>query len=195
MFKSNNKMSPCASRNWERIKMRLGYKCAVSGCNCTTNLQLDHIKPLTKKFDVKSRLSCKWVNLIEEVDKCQFLCPYHHKEKTYNEDWEDIQYKKREFIHESELVWNPLLDEWMQTVEFDLHKKEGKECYEEMTYLAKLKNISVEQLYKEAKLYSIELFRNMEKYEEFWTKNYPSMWERRDEIKQKLKEIKEGGLT
>jgi hypothetical protein len=79
----------------------------------------------------------------------------------------------------------------MQTVKFDIHKKEGKECYEEMIHLAKLKNIPFEQLYKEAKLYAIELFRNMEKYEEFWAKNYPSIWKKKDEIKQKLKEIKE----
>tara|TARA_S200000501_G_scaffold188407_1_gene177215 strand:+ start:237 stop:821 length:585 start_codon:yes stop_codon:yes gene_type:complete len=185
----NKKMNPNMSKNWEKIKMRLGYKCAVSGCNCTTNLQLDHIKPLTKKFNVTSKLSCKWVNLVEEVDKCQFLCQQHHKEKTYNEDWKDIQYKRREFIHESELVWNPLLGEFMQTVTFDLHKKGGKEFYEEMTDLAKLKNISVEEAYKEAKLYGIELFKNMEKYEEFWVKNYPDIWEKRDEIKQRIKKM------
>ena len=70
-------------KNKEKVWLVLGNKCSI--CGCRDNLQLDHIDPLTKKFDVKSRLSCKWVNLIEEVDKCQFLCPYHHKEKTYNE--------------------------------------------------------------------------------------------------------------
>ena len=91
-------MTPCAAKNWDRIKLRLGYECAEPGCNCTENLQLDHKNPLTKKFDVKSRLSCKWVNLIDEVDKCQFLCEKHHYKKTRNEDWGVIQYKRKECI-------------------------------------------------------------------------------------------------
>ena len=95
MTMPNKKMNPYKSKNWEKIKMRLGYKCAVSGCNCTTNLQLDHIKPLTKKFDVKSRLSCKWVNLVEEVDKCQLLCPECHFNKTKNEWLDGTLYEKK----------------------------------------------------------------------------------------------------
>tara|TARA_A100000164_G_C21776379_1_gene708805 strand:+ start:273 stop:968 length:696 start_codon:yes stop_codon:yes gene_type:complete len=148
MSKSNNKMSPCASRNWERIKMRLGYKCAVPGCNCTVNLQLDHIEPTTKSFDVKSRLSYKWVNLIEEVDKCQFLCPYHHKEKTYNKDWETIQVKKKEFMYVSHR-FDPILQEHMCDITIDQNKKDGRAYIKFVEYIAKKKGVDFWDIVKE----------------------------------------------
>ena len=134
-------MTPCAAKNWDRIKLRLGYECAEPGCNCTENLQLDHKNPLTKKFDVKSRLSCKWVNLIDEVDKCQFLCEKHHDKKTRNEDWEVIQYKRKECIW-LDFSYNPLLDEHQMHFTLDIHKKTGKKLYKILCKISEDQNCS-----------------------------------------------------
>ena len=109
--------------NWFRVVNRLGGKCAR--CGCTENLQVDHKDPREKVFEVKSRLSYKWVNLIDEVDKCQLLCKPCHKDKTYNEDWNIIKEKKQEFIHVKN-TYLPLFDENNLTISIDTSKKNGR---------------------------------------------------------------------
>ena len=69
-------MNKVTENNWFWIVQRLGGKCAR--CGSIENLQVDHIDPRSKKFEVKSRLSYKRIKLIEEVDKCQLSVSYTH---------------------------------------------------------------------------------------------------------------------
>lgn len=62
----------------------LGGKCVE--CGTTEDLQIDHIDPKTKSFNMsqyfsKARLSEAYA----ELDKCQILCHPHHIEKTVSE--------------------------------------------------------------------------------------------------------------
>ena len=61
----------------------LGGKCVV--CGTTHNLQFDHIKREGKKYEISTKLTNKWDNLKEELDKCQLLCAPCHLEKTASE--------------------------------------------------------------------------------------------------------------
>jgi hypothetical protein len=67
----------------------LGGKCVV--CGTTHNLQFDHIKREGKKYNITEKLTIKFDNLKEELDKCQLLCVPCHLEKTAKE-WADITY-------------------------------------------------------------------------------------------------------
>jgi 5-methylcytosine-specific restriction endonuclease McrA len=60
----------------------LGGACVI--CGTTEHLQVDHINPADKSFEIKSRLSVK--NNKAELDKCQLLCRRHHLEKTAREN-------------------------------------------------------------------------------------------------------------
>ena len=68
----------------------LGGKCVV--CGTTHNLQFDHIKREGKKYNITEKLTIKFDNLKEELDKCQLLCVPCHLEKTAKE-WADITHK------------------------------------------------------------------------------------------------------
>ena len=61
----------------------LGGKCVK--CGTTHNLQFDHIKREGKKYEISTKLTNKWDNLKEELDKCQLLCVDCHKVKTKSE--------------------------------------------------------------------------------------------------------------
>ena len=65
----------------------LGGKCVK--CGTTHNLQFDHIKRETKKYTIAPKLTIKFDNLKEELDKCQLLCVPCHLKKTAKE-WVDI---------------------------------------------------------------------------------------------------------
>ena len=68
----------------------LGGKCVV--CGTTHNLQFDHIKREEKKYNIAEKISIKFDNLKEELDKCQLLCAPCHLQKTAKE-WADITHK------------------------------------------------------------------------------------------------------
>ena len=68
----------------------LGGKCVV--CGTTHNLQFDHIKREGKKYNITEKLTYKFDNIKEELDKCQLLCAPCHLEKTAKE-WADITHK------------------------------------------------------------------------------------------------------
>ena len=61
----------------------LGGKCVK--CGTIHNLQFDHIKREGKKYEISAKLSYKFDNLKEELDKCQLLCYDCHKIKTKSE--------------------------------------------------------------------------------------------------------------
>ena len=68
----------------------LGGKCVK--CGTTHNLQFDHIKREGKKYEITRKLTYKFDNIKEELDKCQLLCAPCHLEKTAKE-WADITHK------------------------------------------------------------------------------------------------------
>ena len=69
--------------NRKLVIEQLGGVCSYPGCDCTVDLQLDHINPLEKEFDISERLSSWDIKKLQpEIDKCQLLCPKHHLEKT-----------------------------------------------------------------------------------------------------------------
>jgi len=61
----------------------LGGKCVK--CGTTHNLQFDHIKREGKKYEITRKLTYKFDNIKEELDKCQLLCAPCHLEKTASE--------------------------------------------------------------------------------------------------------------
>ena len=67
----------------KQIIEQLGGVCSHPECNCTEDLQLDHIDPLEKEYNISERLSTWDIKKLQpEIDKCQLLCPKHHLEKT-----------------------------------------------------------------------------------------------------------------
>lgn len=61
----------------------LGGKCVV--CGSAENLELDHIDPALKSFDISKLWSVSKARFQAELKKCQVLCKSHHAEKTRRE--------------------------------------------------------------------------------------------------------------
>lgn len=66
----------------KKIIEYLGGACAV--CGSTKELQVDHVDPAEKNFNISQRLTLD--NILEELAKCQLLCRKHHQEKTAREN-------------------------------------------------------------------------------------------------------------
>jgi hypothetical protein len=65
----------------DKIIEYLGGKCVK--CGSKENLEIDHIDPSTKLYNVSSRCRCfSWDEILLEVKKCQLLCESCHNEKT-----------------------------------------------------------------------------------------------------------------
>ena len=125
-------------KNKETVWMTLGNKCAR--CGCKHNLQLDHIDPRTKKFDVTPKLGSKLGPLWEEIHKCQLLCESCHREKN-KEDQEVIQMKRKDFIHVDHR-FDPILQENMCDITIDESKKDGRAYIKYVDYIAKKKGVN-----------------------------------------------------
>ena len=66
-----------------QIIEQLGGVCSHPNCNCTENLEFDHVNPLEKEYNISERISTWDISKLQpEIDKCQLLCPKHHLEKT-----------------------------------------------------------------------------------------------------------------
>ena len=124
-------------KNKETVWMTLGNKCAR--CGCKHNLQLDHIDPQTKKFDVTPKLGSKLGPLWEEIHKCQLLCESCHREKN-KEDQEVIQMKRKDFIYVDQR-FDPILQEYIRDVTIDKSKKDGRAYIKLVDYIAKKKGV------------------------------------------------------
>ena len=59
----------------------MGGECVL--CHSTDELQMDHIDPESKAFNIASNIHRRWSVVVPEVDKCQLLCSAHHDDKTY----------------------------------------------------------------------------------------------------------------
>ena len=124
-------------KNKETVLMALGNKCAR--CGCKHNLQIDHIDPRTKKFDITQKLSSKLGPLWEEIHKCQLLCGSCHREKN-KEDQKVIQMKRRDFFY-TEHRFDPILQEHMCDITIDQNKKNGRSYVKLVNYIAKKKGV------------------------------------------------------
>ena len=62
---------------------RLGGVCVE--CGTTEDLEIDHIDPSTKSFEILKCYDHKLDKVLSEVDKCQLLCKTHHKIKSDRE--------------------------------------------------------------------------------------------------------------
>jgi hypothetical protein len=63
----------------------LGGKCVE--CGSTKDLQFDHINKHEKELDIAHSIDTKEDVLLNEVKKCQLLCPECHLKKT-KESWD-----------------------------------------------------------------------------------------------------------
>jgi hypothetical protein len=84
MANSNSYMKEYMLRRYHKrmneARLKLGNKCFK--CDCTENLQLDHIDPKSKNFTVAKLWNSKPEIFEAEVSKCQLLCAKCHEEKT-----------------------------------------------------------------------------------------------------------------
>ena len=83
-LKRNAYMREYHLKRYHRLRnlaiLQLGGKC--QSCGSVERLQLDHIDPKTKKFEVSVFLSVKLSDFEEELKKCQILCNRCHYLKT-----------------------------------------------------------------------------------------------------------------
>lgn len=59
---------------------RLGGRCVR--CATTEDLEIDHIDPATKEYEISTVLTMRAEVRDRELAKCQLLCSYHHLFKT-----------------------------------------------------------------------------------------------------------------
>lgn len=59
---------------------KLGGKC--NKCDSIIDLEIDHINPTEKSFNIAQLWSCSNKRFWKEIKKCQLLCKKHHSEKS-----------------------------------------------------------------------------------------------------------------
>lgn len=64
----------------EKAIALLGGKCWK--CGSTNRMEIDHIDPKTKKFEIGKMWSRAWNKILIELKKCQLLCHDCHRIKT-----------------------------------------------------------------------------------------------------------------
>jgi L-lysine 2,3-aminomutase len=84
------KYRPHQIRNINIINEFKNKPCNICGIQYETyNMQLDHIDPLTKLYDVCSLKNYKEITLLTELAKCQVLCALCHRKKSIEEQQND----------------------------------------------------------------------------------------------------------
>jgi hypothetical protein len=99
-----NKQEKCGRKDPYFFEFRnkvfdiIGKECVE--CKSQTDLQIDHIDPSQKKFNISVRWSNKnnWDDIVEELKKCQPLCKECHKKKSGKESSIRMQ-KDRSELH------------------------------------------------------------------------------------------------
>lgn len=105
----DRKYSSAVQRNINIINNFKNHPCAICGkLRGLYNMQIDHINPSTKLYDVCRLKSFKIETLQDELDKCQVLCALCHRRKSIIEQQND-QYsvsrpkpnKRKKLFHDS----------------------------------------------------------------------------------------------
>lgn len=82
--KNRGYMREYMKERWRARRVRaiglLGGKCAK--CATILDLEFDHVEPKTKIGTIAKLSSVSEKRFLAELNKCQLLCPIHHKEKT-----------------------------------------------------------------------------------------------------------------
>jgi 5-methylcytosine-specific restriction endonuclease McrA len=73
----------------------LGGECIQ--CGAKEGLEVDHVDPNLKSFDIKENVTLSNPDVLEELKKCQALCSDCHMEKTVRE--------KASFTHGTTYGW------------------------------------------------------------------------------------------
>lgn len=86
------------ARQREEFIHHLGGCCVI--CGTTEELEIDHIDPREKSFDI-GRLwpVAKLPDVYEELKKCQLLCRFHHIEKTKSDYESGKLVRSNSFTH------------------------------------------------------------------------------------------------
>lgn len=89
MANSNEYMREYMLRRYRKRRadalVYLGELCAVPDCGETGKLEIDHINPEQKKYEMRDLWCGPLDRLYEELDKCQLLCHLHHVDKSVTE--------------------------------------------------------------------------------------------------------------
>lgn len=67
----------------QRAHQLLGGECWE--CGSMEKLEIDHINPEDKEFEISTRISASEEKFLAELDKCQLLCHDCHMKKTITE--------------------------------------------------------------------------------------------------------------
>lgn len=84
----NNRRKNLQSYRMQK-KIEMGGKCVSCGDDCLEILEFDHIVRDNKSFGISEARSIKQID--EESKKCQLLCTYCHRHKTYLENGERVK--------------------------------------------------------------------------------------------------------
>lgn len=74
---------------------RMGGKCVR--CSSTEQLELDHVDPDRKTFDISANWSIKPATWADEAAKCQLLCRTCHQRKTVEQRAARIPHGRRRY--------------------------------------------------------------------------------------------------
>lgn len=101
---------PHVQRNIGMINTFKAQQCAICGGRHEHyNMQIDHIDPTTKLYDVCQLKSCKMEKLLSELAKCQVLCALCHRRKSIIEQQGDKYSTPRpEPSKRQELFYDPI---------------------------------------------------------------------------------------
>lgn len=106
MSKRRESLQKIQQRRRERLNLLkielqqlIGGKCVNCGLTDPRLLDFDHINPLDKTMMISQKLHLPKEVLIEEVKKCQLLCPNCHRLKTIEQHGFD--YRVRDYRNES----------------------------------------------------------------------------------------------
>jgi hypothetical protein len=104
------KYPPHVQRNVNMINTFKTQPCAMCHIQYELyNMQIDHIDPTTKLYDVCQLKSCKVEKLLSELAKCQVLCALCHRRKSIIEQQDDKYSAPRaEPPKRQELFYDPI---------------------------------------------------------------------------------------
>lgn len=104
------KYPPHVQRNIDIINNFRNNPCMACGLQYDIyNMQIDHIDPTTKLYDICQLKSCKVERLLVELAKCQVLCALCHRRKSIVEQQDDKYSAPRERAPKrQELFYDPI---------------------------------------------------------------------------------------